>query len=113
MIVCKNGFPNTRTGGLEVDNEGCRLSDSETKPVNQEETGVLVVFDPPFADIPSVIVTLVVIGEYSRKHIPRCIVESITTKQTRVKCGIVSNSGKDTMYSAIPFNIAAFGTLGG
>lgn len=103
----------TKTGGLKVEDEGCNVRQHWSMDKNQK--GVVVAFDPPFDDIPSVHVTPCSIQRenkyrvYDGEQIPRCIVESISIRKTRVKCGRVKKVGKDWQYQPIPFTIAAFG----
>merc|ERR1711862_815047 len=102
----------TKTGGLAVRDEGCTESDTKYKTINKDQKGVVVEFEPPFDDIPSVLVTPHVHGGYDEKEIPRCIVESISVNESRVKCGMVNTKGQVVMYRPIPFTVAAFGEIG-
>lgn len=72
--------------------------------------GVEVVFDTPFSDIPSVIVSPIVPNaEVNLNFSVRCIVESITKIGARVKCGWMKIDITPATYQIVPFSIVAVG----
>ena len=73
-------------------------------------SSVKIVFDPPFSDIPSVIVSPIFDCVSSPNYIPRCMVESITKSFARVKCiASFENSDGFYLFYPIPFTFAAVG----
>lgn len=97
--------------GISKGNDYC--SNSEGQNFNQDNVpsheGVLLKFDEPFSAIPSVIATPIGSPKELDGYSVKCIVESITVRATRVKCGGVKFSNVSFHYKPFPFTVVAFG----
>lgn len=112
---------NSTLNGISVSSSvNCSSIDPAIINDATEHNGVEVLFDEPFDDIPSVIVTQ--FAEYpatnitsgcsgaTNTHIPRCLVESITESSAVVKCVMILECASGgSMYYPIPFTFVAVG----
>ncbi|EJK73064.1 hypothetical protein THAOC_05337 [Thalassiosira oceanica] len=96
VSVCTQTVPPilSQLNGISIGGE-CPGAETEDTP------GVLLNFDEPFSDIPSVIAT-----PHARLSNNRCIVESITVSSARVKC---TENPDDINFIPVPFTFVAIG----